>query len=116
KKGSVSMLTKTMSNAELAERARQVIPGGVNSVNRVLPWPFVATKAQGAYIQDAEGREYLDYHAAFGPIILGHNHPQVNAAVQEVLQQIDIVGVGVTELEIRLAEAINRHVPSAERV
>ena len=110
------MLTKTISNAELVERARRVIPGGVNSINRLLPWPFVITQAHGAYITDAEGRDYLDYHAAFGPIILGHNHPQVNAAVQAVMQQLDIVGIGVTEQEILLAEAINRHVPSAERV
>lgn len=110
------MLTQTVSNAQLVERARQVIPGGVNSVNRILPWPFVAAKAQGAFMWDAEGREYLDYHAAFGPIILGHNHPQVNAAVHKAMETIDIVGIGVTEQEILLAEAINRHVPSAERV
>lgn len=110
------MLTKTISNAELVERARRVIPGGVNSINRLLPWPFVITQAHGAYITDAEGRDFLDYHAAFGPIILGHNNPEVNAAVQAAMQQIDIVGIGVTEQEILLAEAINRHVPSAERV
>jgi glutamate-1-semialdehyde 2,1-aminomutase len=104
------------SHIELVERARRVIPGGVNSVNRILPWPFVAAQAHGAYIRDAEGKEYLDYHAAFGPIILGHNNPTVNAAVQAIMQQIDIVGVGVTEQEILLAEAISQHVPSAERV
>ena len=59
------MLTQTMHNTELVDRARRVIPGGVNSVNRVLPWPFVATNAHGAYITDADGRQYLDYHAAF---------------------------------------------------
>src|SRR5829696_373890 len=111
-----AMLAPTITNAELVERARQVIPGGVNSINRLLPWPFVAAEAHGAYIKDAEGRAYLDYHAAFGPIILGHNNPQVNAAVNAVMQQLDIVGIGVTEQEILLAEAINRHVPSAERV
>jgi len=110
------VLTQTISNAELVERARKVIPGGVNSINRLMPWPFVATEAHGAYIKDADGREYLDYHAAFGPIILGHNHPQVNAAVRAIMEQIDIVGLGVTEQEILLAEAINHHVPSAERV
>ncbi len=110
------MRTQTISNAELVERARRVIPGGVNSINRLLPWPFVAVQAHGAYFKDAEGRDYLDYHAAFGPIILGHNHPQVNAAVRDIMQQIDIIGIGVTEQEILLAEAINHHVPSAERV
>ncbi|MCC6456515.1 MAG: aspartate aminotransferase family protein [Caldilineaceae bacterium] len=110
------MLTQTVSNAELVERARRVIPGGVNSVNRILPWPFVAAEAHGAYIRDADGKEYLDYHAAFGPIILGHNHPQVNAAVQAIMQKVDLVGVGVTEPEIQLAEALNHYIPSAERV
>ncbi len=104
------------SNAKLVERARRVIPGGVNSINRVLPWPFVVAEAHGAYLQDAEGRDYLDYHAAFGPIILGHNHPEVNAAVQAVMEHVDIVGIGVTEQEILLAEAISSYVPSAERV
>ena len=116
RKGVTTVLTQNLSNKELVERARQVIPGGVNSVNRILPWPFVVAKAAGAYLTDVEGREYLDYHAAFGPIILGHNHPLVNAAVQNAMQQLDIVGVGVTEQEILLAEAINRHVPSADRV
>ena len=110
------MLAQTMTNQTLADRARKVIPGGVNSGNRALSWPFVAVRAQGAYIEDADGHQYLDYHAAFGPIILGHNHPQVNEAVRGVLEKIDIVGVGVTDIEVLLAEAINRHVPSAERI
>jgi glutamate-1-semialdehyde 2,1-aminomutase len=110
------MLVQAPSSTELVERARRVIPGGVNSSNRVLPWPFVPAQAHGAYITDVDGRQYLDYHAAFGPIILGHNHPQVNDAVHAIMQQIDIIGVGVTEQEILLAEAICRHVPCAERV
>ena len=104
------------SNATLGERAKRVIPGGVNSTNRVLPWPFAVTRAAGAFLTDADGREYLDYHAAFGPLILGHNHPRVNAAVREAMERIDIIGVGVTDLEVALAETIARHVPSAERV
>jgi glutamate-1-semialdehyde 2,1-aminomutase len=109
-------MTTLESNIELAERARAVIPGGVNSVNRALPWPLVVTDAQGAYFTDAEGTRYLDYHAAFGPLILGHNHPVVNAAVRAATERIDIIGAGVTEIEIELAETIARHVPSAERV
>ena len=54
---------------------RPSIPGGVNSINRVMPWPFVITDAEGAWLKDADGRRYLDYHAAFGPIILGHADP-----------------------------------------
>jgi glutamate-1-semialdehyde 2,1-aminomutase len=109
-------MTTVQSNVDLAERARAVIPGGVNSSNRVLPWPLVITEAAGAYFSDADGNRYLDYHAAFGPLILGHNHPRVNAAVRAVTERLDIIGAGVTEIEVQLAETIVRHVPSAEQV
>ncbi len=106
----------TQTNAELVERARRVMPGGVNSVNRVLPWPLAFVEAQGAYLTDADGRRYLDYHAAFGPYILGHNHPRVNAAVRAALERVDLIGAGVTDLEVRLAEKLVQHIPCAERV
>ena len=101
---------------DLAERASAVIPGGVNSVNRVMPWPFVITSAEGATITDADGKEYLDYHAAFGPLILGHRHPRVDEAVRKAIGTVDIIGAGVTDFEVELAEEITEHVPSAERV
>lgn len=104
------------ANAALAQRAARVIPGGVSSGNRRLPWPLVVNSAAGAYFTDANGRQYLDYHAAFGPIILGHNHPRVNAAVRAVTERLDLIGAGVSALEVELAETISRHVPSAERV
>jgi len=110
------MLEKT-ANARLAERARRVIPGGVNSGNRALAgMPLVIREAQGAYFTDVEGNRHLDYHAAFGPIILGHSHPRVREAVCKASQHIDLLGVGVTEMEIELAEKIAQYVPSAERV
>jgi glutamate-1-semialdehyde 2,1-aminomutase len=100
----------------IVERARRVIPGGVNSGNRALPWPLAIREAAGAHFTDADGNRYLDYHAAFGPLVLGHNHPGVNAAVREVTTRLDLMGVGVTEAEVDLAEALCRYVPSAERV
>ncbi|MYD11709.1 MAG: aminotransferase class III-fold pyridoxal phosphate-dependent enzyme [Chloroflexi bacterium] len=103
-----------MSNASLFQRAAAVTPGGVNSGMRGLPQPIVWKSAEGAYMTDVEGRRYLDYHAAFGPIVLGHNHPAVNAAVAEAMTQVDLTGAGTTALEIRLAEKIVEHVPSAE--
>jgi glutamate-1-semialdehyde 2,1-aminomutase len=109
------MQTQTRSQA-LVDRARAVIPGGVNSINRVMPWPFAIASASGAYLTDVDGRQLLDYHAAFGPIILGHCHPAVNAAVRDSIDRVDIIGAGVTEGEVELAETIARHVPSAERV
>ncbi len=103
-----------MSNSSLFQRATAVTPGGVNSGARALPDPMVWQRAEGAYLYDADGRRYLDYHAAYGPIILGHNHPAVNAAVANALTGVDLTGAGTTELEIRLAEKVVEHVPSAE--
>ncbi len=103
-----------MSNASLFQRATAVTPGGVNSGARALPDPMVWQRAEGAYLYDADSRRYLDYHAAYGPIILGHNHPAVNAAVADTLKGVDLTGAGTTELEIRLAEKVVEHVPSAE--
>lgn len=103
-------------NVELAERAARVIPGGVNSGNRRMPWPLAVVRAEGATFTDADGTTYLDYHAAFGPIILGHNHPRINDAVRAVMERVDIIGAGVTDIEVELAESICRLVPSAERV
>ena len=103
-----------MSNASLFQRATAVTPGGVNSGTRQLPNPIVWDRAEGAYLYDKDGDRYLDYHAAFGPIILGHNHPAVNAAVAQAMTQVDLIGAGTTELEIRLAEKIVEHLPSAE--
>lgn len=96
------------------ERATRVIPGGVNSATRRLSRPYSFEWAEGAYIRDADGQTYLDYHAAFGPIVLGHNDPAVNEAVRRALDGPDMVGVGITEQEIRLAEKVVEHVPSAE--
>jgi glutamate-1-semialdehyde 2,1-aminomutase len=103
-------------NLQLFNAARAVIPGGVNSFSRALDPPIVVRRAEGAYLYDADGRRYLDYHAAFGPIVLGHCHPAVNRAVADAIQCVDLVGIGVTELETKLAEMVHRHVPSADLV
>jgi glutamate-1-semialdehyde 2,1-aminomutase len=109
-------MTTVTGNLEWVERARQVIPGGVNSGNRTLPWPIAIVEASGAFFTDADGQRYLDYHAAFGPLILGHKHPGVNAAVHAAIDRIDIIGAGITDIEVELAERIVHHVPCAERV
>jgi glutamate-1-semialdehyde 2,1-aminomutase len=101
---------------QLANRAKAVIPGGVNSANRALPWNLVTRDARGAYFTDVEGNRFLDYHAAFGPMILGHNHEVVNEAVRAAPSSVDLMGAGVTIPEIELAEKLAELVPSAERV
>lgn len=104
------------SNEDVVTRARQLIPGGVNSTNRMLPWPMSTAEAHGAWFTDTDGNRYLDYHAAFGPLILGHNDPEVNAAVQDTMSKVDLMGVGVTEQEVQLAEKLNQYIPSAEQI
>ncbi len=108
----------TRQAAGLAERAVRVIPGGVNSGQRRVPGleDMVVTATSGATFTDAKGRTYTDYHAAFGPPLLGHNDPDVDAAVAETARTVGLMGVGVTAIEVELAERICDLVPSAERV
>jgi glutamate-1-semialdehyde 2,1-aminomutase len=108
----------TRQAAELAERAARVIPGGVNSGQRRVPGleDMVVVATSGATFTDAGGRTYTDYHAAFGPTILGHGDPDVDAAVAETARTVGLMGVGVTPIEIDLAERICDLVPSAEQV
>jgi glutamate-1-semialdehyde 2,1-aminomutase len=104
------------NSSRLDSESRRLIPGGVNSSTRRLEPPLQFARAQGARVWDADGNEYVDYHAAFGPIILGHCDPGVDARVAETMRQIDLIGIGSTELEIELARKIHQHVPSAEMV
>lgn len=106
----------TRAQDQLTERAKAVIPGGVNSANRALTWNLVPHQAKGAFFTDIDGKRYLDYHAAFGPLILGHNHAAVNEAVRTATEHVDLMGAGVTVPEVELAEKLVDLVPSAERV
>ncbi len=94
--------------------SERLTPGGVHTANRYIPEKMVFTRAQGAYIWDADGKRYLDYHAAFGPFVLGHAHPEVNRRVIDTIQQTDLFGVGTTDMEIDLCKKIRQHVPAAE--
>ncbi|MEO6363653.1 MAG: glutamate-1-semialdehyde 2,1-aminomutase [Caldimonas sp.] len=107
------------SNEGLFERARQVIPGGVNSPVRAFRavggTPRFIDRGDGAYVFDAEGRRYIDYIGSWGPMILGHRHPAVQAAVHAAVD--DGLSFGApTERETLLAEEILRHVPSMEQL
>jgi glutamate-1-semialdehyde 2,1-aminomutase len=107
------------TNQALFERAQRVIPGGVNSPVRAFRavggTPRFIARAQGAYMWDAEGQQYIDYIGSWGPMILGHGHPEVLEAVQKAA--VDGFSFGApTEREVELAEAILSHVSSAEQV
>ena len=111
----VSASSHTASTAAFA-RARAVIPGGVNTSLRRMDPPIVWSHADGSYLTDVDGNQYLDFHAAFGPILLGHADRSVATAIARQQHEIDLVGVGTTELEIAAAEKVVEHVPSAEQV
>lgn len=107
------------SSETLFARAQQTIPGGVNSPVRAFKGvggtpPFI-TKGRGPYIIDADGNRYVDFVGSWGPLILGHAHPEIIASIQKVAQQGTSFGAP-TELEIELAEMIVERVPSAEMV
>ncbi|MEU3658035.1 aspartate aminotransferase family protein [Streptomyces sp. NPDC032161] len=106
------------SGARLAERARRVVPGGVNSGQRSVPGltDLVVTGTDGARFRTADGREYTDFHSAFGPPLLGHNDPDVARATAEAGTTLGHMGVGVTEGEVLLAEQLAELIPSIEKV
>src|SRR3954470_6101068 len=108
----------TTTRSDLAARAAAVIPGGVNSGQRRVPGleELVIAATSGATFTDGDGNTYTDYHAAFGPPLLGHNDPDVDAAVAATARSVGLMGVGVSEVEVELAERICELVPSAERV
>jgi glutamate-1-semialdehyde 2,1-aminomutase len=112
----VPMINTQERSREIFETAQRVIPGGVSSANRRVDPNLTFTRAQGAYMYDADGKRYVDYHAAFGPAILGHCHPEVNLRASEAMNHIDLTGVGSGELETELAQKFVEHIPSAEKV
>ena len=109
-------MTKSES---LFERAQTRIPGGVNSPVRAFKavggTPRFIERSDGAYIFDADGNKYIDYVLSWGPMIMGHNHPQVRDAVVQTAQQGLSFGCP-TEIEIELAERLCDLVPSLEQV
>ena len=113
------MKPNTDLNDTLFERARQVIPGGVNSPVRAFRavggTPRFVKRAEGAYFWDANGNKYIDYIGSWGPMILGHGHPAVLEAVQKAA--LDGFSFGApTEREVELVEALLKLVPSMDMV
>ncbi len=113
------MKPNTDLNDALFERAKQVIPGGVNSPVRAFKavggTPRFVQRAEGAYFWDANGQRYIDYIGSWGPMILGHGHPAVLEAVQKAV--LDGFSYGApTEREVELAQEIIDLVPSMEMV
>ena len=112
-------MLKTETSKKLFRKATEIIPGGVNSPVRacrsVGTEPIFIDHAQGSWLYDMDGNRYIDYIGSWGPMILGHRHPQVIDAVVSVLKRGTSFGAP-TDLEIQLAQLVIEAVPSIEMV
>ena len=103
----------------LFERAQKVLPGGVNSPVRAFKGvggtPRFVARAEGPYIFDVDGHRYIDYVGSWGPMVVGHAHPEVTAAVQAAVRRGTSYGAP-TEVEVELADTVVEAVPSIEMV
>ncbi|MER0215518.1 MAG: glutamate-1-semialdehyde-2,1-aminomutase [Nitrosomonas sp.] len=109
----------TSRNHQLFEQSQQYIPGGVNSPVRAFKSvggePVFFQRGEGAYFWDADGKQYIDYVGSWGPLILGHAHPDVVKTVQAVVQNGLTFGAP-TEAELDIAKLICQLLPSIEQV
>ena len=115
--GSREMIDLTKSKAAF-EEARKFMPGGVNSPVRSYPHmgcppPFIAS-AKGSHITDIDGNTYIDYVGSWGPMVLGHAHPAVIAAIQKAAERSTSYGAP-TPMETEIAELIHEVYPSIEK-
>src|SRR5579863_6461323 len=113
------MSLKHEQSRKLQKRAEALIPGGVNSPVRAFGSvggdpPFIV-RGEGARIWDADGNEYIDYVGSWGPLILGHAHPEVVRAIEEAARKGTSFGAS-TPREADLAELIVKAMPTMERV
>ena len=113
------MANSTLRSEQLFSAALQSIPGGVNSpvraFNGVGGTPRFIAKADGAYLYDVDGNRYIDYVGSWGPMLLGHNHPAIKAAVLAAVENGLSYGAP-TESEVLMAEAIRQIMPNMEMV
>ncbi len=113
------MSQSTQTSQRLFENAQKHIPGGVNSPVRAFKsvggTPLFIKKASGAYLYDADDKRYIDYVGSWGPMILGHAHPEVIDAVKAAADNGLSYGAP-TEIEITMAEKISEIMPSIEMV
>src|SRR5574341_765579 len=111
------MENKYPQSSALLERAKKLIPGGVNSPVRAFRGvggaPLLIKSADGVMTTDSDGKSYIDYVGAWGPMILGHAHAQVIAAIQDAETRGTSYGAP-TELEVQLAEEVIDAYPSIE--
>lgn len=113
------MSTQRSQSSQLFQQASKRIPGGVNSpvraFNGVGGDPVFFERAEGAYVYDADGNQYVDYVGSWGPMILGHSHPEVIAAIQQAAERGSSFGAP-TAIEIEMAEKVCQIMPNIEQI
>lgn len=105
-----------MKSENLFKKSKDLLPGGVSSPVRAFqPYPFFAKEGKGSHLWDVDGKRYIDYCLAYGPLILGHAAPNITNPVYKQLKKGTAFGVP-TENEIELAEIVVDKVPCAEMI
>ena len=118
------MTTKTLTigpkliTALPGPNAKRVLAGDEKyiSPSYTRSYPLVAKRGRGIVVEDVDGNEFFDFSAGIAVTSTGHCHPEVNQRMGQVMVTVDLIGIGPTELEVRLARKIIEHVPSAEKV
>src|ERR1700722_8744945 len=115
----MSQVAVVSRSKQLFERAKQVIPGGVNSPVRACQAvgadPIFMSRADGSHLFDVDGNKYIDYVGSWGPMILGHRHPRVLNAIEDAVAHGTSYGAPC-RAEVELAELIVQMMPSIEMV
>ena len=107
--------TQCKRSKELTDEAKKFIPGGVqHNLAFNYPFPIAVEKADGAYLWDADGNQYIDFLQAGGPTVLGSNYAPVREKVFEMLQSCGPVTGLFHEYELKLAQLVNRFMPAVE--
>lgn len=108
---------RTPKSRKLFEAATKVIPGGCeHMLSHTTPWPVFIEKGEGAYLVDVDGNRYVDYLNAGGPVLLGHNPPELMEKMIEVIRNKGALHGLCDEYETLAAEKIVQHMPSVEKV
>lgn len=107
--------TKCATSKEMTDKAKKLIPGGVqHNLSLNYPFPLAMDRAEGAYMWDVDGNRYIDFLQAGGPTVLGSNYKLVRDKVLELIETKGPVTGLFSEYEYKLADLINRHMPSVE--
>lgn len=101
---------------DLMARAHRVMPGGINTCIRNYPEDFVTTKAEGAYFWDQNGKSYVDYLGAWGPVVIGYGNREIKEKTAQAVMDYDLYGIGVTEVEVVLAEKVTKHMRAVDKM